>query len=88
LGDGAGAGDRDDWRLLLQSEQAASVVKISDVEPALRLFVGLLLSAELQGLLGDPAAVRRRFRASLPAVIELFVSAVSAPSRREGGGDG
>jgi len=70
---------------LLQSEHTAAVVRVPDIQPALRLFVGPLLFAELEALLGDPAVVRQRTQANLPAVIELFVSAVSHPSRREEG---
>jgi TetR/AcrR family transcriptional repressor of mexJK operon len=73
---------------LLQSEHTAAVVTVRDIQPALRLFVGPLLFAELEALLGDPAVVRQRTQATLPAVIKLFVSAVSDPSRQEQGADG
>src|SRR5262249_39444879 len=45
---------------LLRSESIAAVVETSRVEPALRLFVGPLLSYLLESLMGDPATVRRR----------------------------
>jgi hypothetical protein len=73
---------------LLQSEHTAAVVTVRDIQPALRLFVGQLLFAELEALLGDPAVVRQRTQAILPAVIKLFVSAVSDPSGQEQGADG
>src|SRR5215831_7818055 len=63
---------------LLASPQLAAIVAVPRVEPVLRLFVAPLLSYELEGLLGDPAEVRKRAEAELPIVVSLFVRAIAA----------
>lgn len=61
----------------LLTVHAAAAVPASQVQSALRLFVGPLLSYELEGLVGDPSDAKRLAHAELPAVVRLFVAAIS-----------
>lgn len=79
---------------LLSSAHVAPLVSIRDADPALRVFVGPLLSFLLEALLDDPAAVRRRAHAAIEPIVDLFMAAVSpaqaaattAPLDARGGG--
>ena len=65
---------------LLRSEHVAPLISLPEPDAALRLLVGPLLSYVLGALLGDVAEIRTLAEAELPAVIKLFVTAVS-PTR-------
>lgn len=67
---------------LLTSKQAAGVVKIREVEVALRLFVGPLLSYVLGGLLGDSEGTMKLARAELKPLVRLLVAALSSQGYR------
>jgi TetR/AcrR family transcriptional repressor of mexJK operon len=79
---------------LLSSQHVAPLVSVRDLEPALRVFVGPLLSYLLEALLEDPVAVRRRAYAEIPGIVELFMAAVAPlpappagrPASRDGRG--
>lgn len=62
---------------LLSSVHVAPLVSVRDHEPALRVFVGPLLSFLLEALLEDPVAVRHRAHAAVEPIVELFLAAVS-----------
>jgi AcrR family transcriptional regulator len=72
--------------ILLSSGHVAPLVSIRDLEPALRIFVGPLLSFMLEALLEDPAAVRHQALAAIEPIVELFMAAISPqPAPRAGG---
>lgn len=61
----------------LLKDQVATALPPSQLESALRLFVGPLLSYELEGVLGNPAEAKQLARAQLPGLVKLFVAAIS-----------
>ena len=64
---------------LLACEHVSALVSVHDPDPALRLFVGPLLSYVLEELIEDPLAVRRRAEAEIAPIVALFVAAISRP---------
>jgi AcrR family transcriptional regulator len=71
-----------DLGALLAAEEVAPLVAVPPGTTAVRLFVGPLLSYLLEALMLGPAEVRGRAEADLPALVAMFVRAVS----RDGGG--
>jgi TetR/AcrR family transcriptional regulator, mexJK operon transcriptional repressor len=67
---------------LLKAKQVSDIVRVKHLEAARRLFVGPLLSYVLGGLLGNPKEVAALARAELPALVELYVTAISHESTR------
>jgi TetR/AcrR family transcriptional regulator, mexJK operon transcriptional repressor len=68
---------------LLTAKQVSALVDVRHLEAARRLFVGPLLSYVLGGLLGNPKEVAALARAELPALIDLYVTAISKQSRNK-----
>lgn len=66
---------------IFTSEHVVPILTVTEITPALRMFVAPIMSAEYEALITDPRAVHDRMSRLLPALIDLFVSAVTDQRR-------
>jgi TetR/AcrR family transcriptional repressor of mexJK operon len=63
---------------LLSSDAVRPLLTVPSIQTAVRLFIGPIVAHLMEALMHQPAAVKRRARAELPALMKLLVVAVTS----------